>query len=138
MNQNIYLSTLIIIIQDLLILSDVFQFSPRWDEMPFIAGFGFFSIISVVMLIYIIADIIRPPPKFIGNGLLTFANTPIALKFEKLIKNAGYQVKLVAPPPDMKRGCDLSIEINLSDRNNIEKILKVHKISYLLRPINKH
>ncbi len=110
---------------------------PAWGEIPFILGTALLSLIGIVMLIYVIANMVKPKSKFIGDGLLMLADTHTALKYEKLIKSAGYQVKLVTPPPDMRRGCELALEISLAEQVNLEMILKANDADYFIRPLRK-
>ena len=46
------------------------------------------------------------------------------MKAEKVLKNADYNVRLVAPPPDLRKGCDLAVEINLVEQPGIERTLR--------------
>jgi hypothetical protein len=76
--------------------------------------------------------------KFIGDGIVIFPNVAEAMKGEKTIKATGYEVKLVAPPPQMRMGCDLAVEINLVEKHGIERTLAekgVHFIQVL--PLTK-
>lgn len=63
------------------------------------------------------------------KGLVVFYSVEEAIKAEKLIKKADYTCKLVAPPPSLRKGCDLALEINLMERVAIERILAL-KVSY--------
>jgi hypothetical protein len=58
-------------------------------------------------------------PKFKGDGIITFHDVPVALKAEKLLKAAGIEVKLVAPPTKFRLGCALGVEILMSRRQEI-------------------
>jgi len=60
---------------------------------------------------------------FLGGGLIIFNNVEAALKAENLLKKQGYERKLVAPPPQLRRGCDLALEINLTEKPAIERLL---------------
>jgi hypothetical protein len=62
----------------------------------------------------------RKKAAFEGGGLVLFNEVSEAMRAEKSLKKAGYQVKLVAPPPELRRGCDLAVAINL-----VEKIVRV-------------
>jgi hypothetical protein len=50
---------------------------------------------------------------------------------EKVLKKSEYQVKLVAPPPELRKGCDLAVEINLVEQPGIERILKQNGVAYV-------
>jgi len=58
-------------------------------------------------------------PKFKGDGIITFNDVPVAIKAEKVLKAAGIEVKLVAPPPKFRLGCALGVEILLSRKQEI-------------------
>lgn len=68
---------------------------------------------------------------FDGEGLLLFAQVPDAMKAEKILKNSGYIIKLVAPPPVLRKGCDLALQINLVEQPGIERILKEKDAEYI-------
>jgi hypothetical protein len=58
-------------------------------------------------------------PRFKGDGIITFHDVPIAIRAEKVLKAAGIEVKLVAPPPKFRLGCALGVEIMLSRQQEI-------------------
>ena len=49
---------------------------------------------------------------------------------EKALKKEGYSAKKVAPPSDYRKGCEIAVEINLEDKEDIEKTLIKYKIKY--------
>jgi hypothetical protein len=61
----------------------------------------------------------QPKLKFKGDGIITFQDVPIAIRAEKVLKAAGIEVKLVAPPPKFRLGCALGVEILLSRKQEI-------------------
>ncbi|TRZ92740.1 MAG: DUF3343 domain-containing protein [Dehalococcoidia bacterium] len=68
---------------------------------------------------------------FEGGGLVLFLDVQDAIKAEKVLKGAGYLVKLVAPPPELRKGCDLAVEINLVEQPGIERLLKQKDAAYV-------
>ena len=75
--------------------------------------------------------------QFGAGGLILFSEVHEAIKAEKVLKNAGYFVKLVAPPPELRRGCDLAVEINLVERLGIERLLAQKNVMYMyISPLN--
>jgi hypothetical protein len=66
-----------------------------------------------------------------GAGLILFNNVEEAIAAERALKTAGYEVKLVAPPPELRKGCDLAVEINLVEKTGIERLLKTKKLDCL-------
>lgn len=68
---------------------------------------------------------------FEGGGLVLFLDVQEAMKAEKVLKAAGYLVKLVAPPPELRKGCDLAVEVNLVEKPGIERLLNQEDIAYV-------
>ncbi|MFO8011520.1 MAG: DUF3343 domain-containing protein [Dehalococcoidia bacterium] len=73
----------------------------------------------------------KPKDTFEGGGLVLFEDVPQAIRTEKVLRKAGYQVKLVAPPPALRKGCDLSVEINLVEQMGIERLLGEQNLAYM-------
>jgi len=59
-----------------------------------------------------------------GKGLIILNEVSEAMQVEKVLKSFGYEVEGVAPPPEIRKGCDLAVEFNLVDRLGIERVLK--------------
>lgn len=75
---------------------------------------------------------------FDGGGLVLFSDVVHAMKAEKVLVKHGLQVKLVAPPPELRKGCDLALEINLVEQPIVERLLKDNDVPYLeLTPLKK-
>jgi hypothetical protein len=70
-------------------------------------------------------------PQFEGGGLVLFSEVQDAIKADKMLKNADYTVKLVAPPPELRKGCDLAVEINLVEQPGIERLLAQTNVTYM-------
>ena len=68
---------------------------------------------------------------FEGGGLVLFMDVQNAMKAEKVLKQAGYLVKLVAPPPALRKGCDLAVEVNLVEKPGIERLLNQKDVTYV-------
>jgi cysteine desulfurase len=60
--------------------------------------------------------------KFKGDGIIIFPDVSTSIKGAGALKAVGIENKLVAPPPQMRMGCDLALEIYLSRKPEIEKI----------------
>jgi hypothetical protein len=73
----------------------------------------------------------QPKVKFEGGGLVLFDEVQQAILAEKVLKAAGYIVKLVAPPPELRKGCDLALEINLVEQPGIERVLRKTDMAYV-------
>ena len=57
---------------------------------------------------------------FEGSGLILFDKVEEAIGAERILKGENYPVKLVAPPPTLRKGCDLAVEINLVEQVGID------------------
>ena len=68
---------------------------------------------------------------FEGGGLVLFLDVHDAMKAEKALKDTGYAVKLVAPPPELRKGCDLAVAINLVEQPGIERVLDQRDVAYI-------
>jgi len=73
----------------------------------------------------------KEKPSFEGGGVILFADVPGAMKAERILKDVGYGIKLVAPPPALRKGCDLALGINLAEQPGIERALKEKNAEYL-------
>jgi hypothetical protein len=73
-----------------------------------------------------------------GDSIITFQDVASAMRTEKALRAAGYQVKLVAPPPQLRMGCDLALEVNLVEKAGIERLLKAGKMPYVsIEPLSQ-
>jgi hypothetical protein len=78
----------------------------------------------------------RKKVAFEGGGLVLFREVTDAMQAEKILKKAGYPVRLVAPPPELRKGCDLAVEINLVEKPGIERMLNQNDVTYVeVRPL---
>ena len=68
---------------------------------------------------------------FDSSGLALFMEVQDATTAEKVLKKAGYTIKLVAPPPELRKGCDLALEINLVEQPGIERLLREKDAPYV-------
>jgi hypothetical protein len=75
--------------------------------------------------------------QFVGDGIIIFRDVASAMKGERLIKDSGSDVKLVAPPEELRMGCDLALEINLVEKPGIERLLQEKGIPVVrISPLN--
>ena len=65
------------------------------------------------------------------KSLILLNDVREALKAEHILKKKEFDIKVVAPPPEVRIGCDLSIEVNLLDSFEAEKILR----GYGIKPV---
>ena len=66
-----------------------------------------------------------------GKGLIILNEVSEAMQAEKMLKSFGYGVRGVAPPPEIRKGCDLAVEFNLIDQLGVERLLKRSGLSPL-------
>jgi hypothetical protein len=58
------------------------------------------------------------------RGILIFENTSEVIRAENGLKAAGWPVRVMGPPPEIQRGCDLVIEFPLIERLEIMRLLE--------------
>jgi len=62
--------------------------------------------------------------KSVDRGILVFDNTSEVIKAEKILNARGWKIKVMGPPPEIRRGCDLVIEFPLIEELNIIRELE--------------
>jgi len=67
----------------------------------------------------------------IGKGVVLMREVADAMRAEKVLKKEGFDVRLVAPPPHLREGCDLAVEVEITERLAIERALKEHNTPFL-------
>jgi hypothetical protein len=81
----------------------------------------------------------------IDRGILVFDNTSEVIRAETILKTAGWDIRVMWPPPEIRSGCDLVIEFPLIEELNILRSLREDGVtplqmvpvsSPLLRPVN--
>lgn len=58
------------------------------------------------------------------KGILLYGTVQEVILVHKLLSGQGYRVRLVAPPPEVRVGCDLAVEFELLEQETIETVLK--------------
>ncbi len=58
------------------------------------------------------------------KGILLYGSVQEVIQTHKMLETQGFQVRLVAPPPEVRVGCDLAIEFNIIEQEAIEAIIK--------------
>ena len=64
----------------------------------------------------------------IDQGILVFANTSEVIRAERLLKTAGFTVKVMGPPPEIQSGCDLVIQFPLMRKLEVLRILEENRL----------
>lgn len=57
------------------------------------------------------------------RGLFVFDNTSEVIRAEKYLKEMGWKIRVMGPPPEIRSGCDLVIEFPLIEGLNILRLL---------------
>ncbi len=72
-----------------------------------------------------------------GAGILIFAHTSEVIRAEKVLKNAGWPIRVMGPPPEIQTGCDLVIEFPLMEELRLLRLLKeVRTTPLAVVPVN--
>lgn len=58
------------------------------------------------------------------RGIMVFDNTSEVIRAENAIKQNGWHVRVMGPPPEIRSGCDLVIEYPLIEHLNICRLLE--------------
>jgi hypothetical protein len=69
-----------------------------------------------------------PDEKASQRGLLIFEHTGEVIRAESLLKEAGFDVQVKGPPPQIRTGCDLAIEFPLISALKVSGILESNRI----------
>jgi len=64
-------------------------------------------------------------------AVILFKEVRFAIHAEHTLKKKGFSVVLVAPPPGVRRGCDLSVKVEASQQLDIIRQLDKDGISYI-------
>ncbi|MFW6123123.1 MAG: DUF3343 domain-containing protein [Thermodesulfobacteriota bacterium] len=57
------------------------------------------------------------------RGILVFSHTSEVIRGEKALKEGGWVIRVMGPPPEIQSGCDLVIEIPVIEKLNILRVL---------------
>ena len=64
-------------------------------------------------------------------ALVLFELVQDGLQAEEVLKSAGYECRVVGPPPDLRLGCDLGVLVDAQQQVGIERILDEAEIPYI-------
>lgn len=67
-------------------------------------------------------------PRQTDRGLLLFDHTSEVIRAESLLKKEGRPIRVMGPPAEIRRGCDLVVEIPLMESMRILETLKKAKL----------
>lgn len=68
----------------------------------------------------------------VQRGFLVFDNTSEVIRAEQLLKEKGWKVRVMGPPPEIRKGCDLVVEFPLMEELNILRLLEAAGVPPLL------
>jgi hypothetical protein len=72
-----------------------------------------------------------------GRGILVFESTSEVIRAESILKEKGWNIRVMGPPPEIRSGCDLVIEFPLMEMLNILRVLEqVPVAGPLLQPVD--
>jgi len=57
------------------------------------------------------------------RGILVFDTTSEVIRAEKLLKDSGREIRVMGPPPEIRKGCDLVVEFPLMEELDVLRIL---------------
>jgi hypothetical protein len=60
-----------------------------------------------------------------GRGILVFESTSEVIRAESILKEKGWTIRVMGPPPEIRSGCDLVIEFPLIEMLNILRVLEL-------------
>lgn len=66
----------------------------------------------------------QPSNSQVDRGLLVFDHTSEVIRAEKILKAEGWAIKVMGPPPEIQKGCDLVVEFPLIEELNILRTLE--------------
>ena len=64
-------------------------------------------------------------------ALVLFDNANTAIRAEYMLKKDGFEVSLAAPPPGIRKGCDLGVKVEPSHQIEVMKCLDEKNIYYI-------
>ncbi len=66
---------------------------------------------------------ISPMQEDFTRGLLIFAHPTTVISVEEVLKDEGYEIRVVSPPTQYRTGCDLCVEFPLAEEAAITELL---------------
>jgi len=65
----------------------------------------------------------KPADDSVTRGLLVFAHPTTVISVEEILRDEGYEIRVVSPPPAYRTGCDLSVEFPMDAEAAVIKLL---------------
>jgi hypothetical protein len=76
-------------------------------------------------------DSSAPVKQEVSRGLLVFAHPTTVIAVEEILRDEGYTIRVVSPPPAYRTGCDLSVEFPLEAEAAITELLRAVNLAPL-------
>ena len=67
----------------------------------------------------------------VTRGLLIFAHPTTVIDVEQILRDEGYEIRVVSPPPSYRTGCDLSVEFPMEAEAAITELLNITNLTPL-------
>ena len=64
------------------------------------------------------------------KAVVLLASVREGIRAEKALLKEGFMVRKTAPPPEYRKGCEISIEINRDDCNAVAIVLEKYNVVY--------
>jgi hypothetical protein len=66
----------------------------------------------------------------VGKAVVLFKTVKEGILAEKVLLKNGFSVRKVAPPPEYRRGCEISLEIELPCKEEVTRILGEYGVEH--------
>jgi hypothetical protein len=63
-------------------------------------------------------------------GVVLFYTTSSAMRAEKLLKKAGYAVKLIPTPRELSSDCGIALRFDWPHQNQVKSVLEVARVEF--------
>lgn len=73
----------------------------------------------------------RQDKQEVTRGLLIFAHPTTVIDVEQILRDEGYEIRVVSPPPSYRTGCDLSVEFPMEAEAAITELLNMTNLTPL-------
>ena len=77
------------------------------------------------------AEPAAPEADRVGRGIMVFEQTGEVIRAENLLRDLGWAVRVMGPPPEIRTGCDLVIEFPLIEELHLVRALTAAGIAPL-------
>ncbi len=87
----------------------------------------------------------RRAPGLSDKGMLVYPSTGEVIRAETALRQAGLEVAVMGPPPDLRQGCDMVVEFLLVQEMRVREVLDAHNLpplrvavaqDHLLEPVS--